>query len=184
MKKNTRTDADVKMGRPTLYKDEFVEQVKGLCWLGAIDKEIADFFGVTETTINNWKIKHPDFFESIKEGKLWADANMAGALYKSGMGEHYTEEDRVISDGDGGQEVVTLKKQIPPDYRAQSLWLRNRRPENWRDKVEVDTAIEIKETSVEFLEENFIKVMERSRERQRKLREDRGLDEYAQDQTD
>jgi hypothetical protein len=132
-----------KQGRPTLYNDEYAEQARKLCLLGAIDKELADFFNVSESTINLWKLEHPDFSESIKNGKIIADANMVDALYKSGMGEHYIEEEKLISDGEGNQKIVTLRKQVPPDFRAQSLWLRNRRPENWRDKVEVDTAIEI-----------------------------------------
>lgn len=32
-----------------------------------VGKELAQFFEVTETTINNWKNNYPDFFESIKK---------------------------------------------------------------------------------------------------------------------
>lgn len=45
-----------------------------LCLLGATDKELGDFFNVTEQTINNWKKDFPSFFESIKRGKIDADA--------------------------------------------------------------------------------------------------------------
>ena len=78
-------------GRPTDYLPEYCTQVKKLCLLGATDKEIADFFEVTETTINNWKIDHPEFFESIKAGKITADSEVAGSLFKRAMGFEYDE---------------------------------------------------------------------------------------------
>jgi len=46
-----------KEGRPTKYLSEYNEQVEKLCKLGATDKQLADFFNVTEKTINNWKVK-------------------------------------------------------------------------------------------------------------------------------
>lgn len=55
-------------GAPTKYDEVFNEQVYKLCLLGAIDKEIAEFFNVCEATINNWKIEYPEFLESIKKG--------------------------------------------------------------------------------------------------------------------
>lgn len=69
-------EAKKKRGRPNLYKDEYCEQARKLCRLGAIDTELAEFFGVTVTTLNNWKIEHPDFDrakhhtdETIAEGE-------------------------------------------------------------------------------------------------------------------
>ena len=43
-------------GRPTKYKDEYCEQAYKLCLLGATDKEMADFFQVSLSTLNLWKI--------------------------------------------------------------------------------------------------------------------------------
>ena len=42
-------------GRPTKYKAEYAEQARKLCLLGATDMEMADFFEVSEFTINKWK---------------------------------------------------------------------------------------------------------------------------------
>ena len=55
-------------GVKSTYKPEYAEQARKLCLLGATDKELADFFGCNEATINNWKARRPDFLESIKEG--------------------------------------------------------------------------------------------------------------------
>ena len=70
------------MARPTRYKAEFVEQAVKLCRLGATDKELADFFGVTERTINAWKVAHPGFLHALKEGKQLADAEVADKLLR------------------------------------------------------------------------------------------------------
>ena len=57
-------------GRPTEYKDENVLKIKKLLKLGAADIEVADFFNITEATLNNWKSKYPEIkqlFESRQE---------------------------------------------------------------------------------------------------------------------
>lgn len=118
-------------GRPTSYRDDFAEQARKLTLLGHTDKELGEFFDVSEVTINAWKKEFPEFLKSIKEGKSIADADVAEALYKRAIGAQ-TYEERVI---DG--EVVGLVKTVPPDTQAASLWLRNRKPEKWRDKQEV-----------------------------------------------
>ena len=56
-------------GRPTNYRDEYAQQAGKLAKLGATDKELADFFDVTTTTINNWKVNFPEFLASLKMGK-------------------------------------------------------------------------------------------------------------------
>ena len=64
---NTRHGLDMtSVGRPTRYKQEYAEQALKLCRLGAKDSELADFFQVSEQTINAWKKAHPEFLESLK----------------------------------------------------------------------------------------------------------------------
>ena len=60
-------------GHPTDYKPEYPEQARKLCLLGYTDVELAGFFEVCERTINNWKVEHPEFLQSIKSGKVEAD---------------------------------------------------------------------------------------------------------------
>lgn len=57
-------------GRKSEYREEYAEQALKLCLLGATDKEIAEFFSVSEQTLNSWKKKFPQFLESLKKGKL------------------------------------------------------------------------------------------------------------------
>ena len=127
-------------GRPTDYKIEYNDQARKLGLLGATDKDLANFFEVDEATINRWKIAHPEFCVSIKEGKEFADSNVAERLYQRAMGfEHDSEEIKVVSDGQGAGssiERVPIRKIYPPDTAAAIFWLKNRQRDKWRDKVE------------------------------------------------
>lgn len=133
-------------GRPTDYKEEYNLQAEKLCKLGATDKELADFFEVTEQTINNWKNDHEGFFESLKKGKHLADAEVAERLYQRAMGyEHDSEEIKVVSVGQGeGSEIerVPVRKVYPPDTTAAIFWLKNRQPAKWRDKQTIENLNE------------------------------------------
>jgi hypothetical protein len=107
-----------------------------LCLLGATDKKLADFFEVEESTINEWKLVHADFAESITRGKEAADAEIAQALFHRAKGYSHPEVDiKVVA-----SEIVQtpLVKHYPPDTAAASLWLRNRQPKLWRDKQDLE----------------------------------------------
>ena len=119
-------------GRPTCYRAEYEEQVEKLCLLNAIDTDIADFFGVSERTVNNWKIRHPKFLQSIKKGKIVADAKVAEALHHRACG--YSHPEDKIFCTDGVVTVVPTVKHYPPDTAAGCFWLKNRA--GWMDKQE------------------------------------------------
>lgn len=128
-------------GRPTKYKKEYDDQVYKICLLGATDAEIASFFEIAESTVNEWKKEHEGFSESIKRGKEIADANVAARLYQRALGfEHDDEEIKVVSMGQGeGSSVqrVPVRKIYPPDPTSAIFWLKNRQPKKWRDKVDI-----------------------------------------------
>lgn len=136
-----------KEGRPTKYDPKYNDQVYKLALLGATDKELADFFEVTESTLNLWKLKHPDFSESLKKGKVQADAQVGARLFERALGfEHDSEEIKVVSMGKEGSVVerVPIRKVYPPDTTAAIFWLKNRQSDKWRDKQEVQHSGEIK----------------------------------------
>jgi len=124
-------------GRPTAYKPEYVGWAYKFALLGATDVQIGEALGVCEKTINNWKIEHPEFFTALKEGKLFADANMTASLYKRGLGYRYTEVTKELNEK--GEMIVTkeVEKEMPPDTGANAFWHKNRQPAAWRDKQEV-----------------------------------------------
>lgn len=123
------------VGRPTSYKPEYAEQAYKLCLLGSTDKEMADFFGVSEQTLNAWKPEFPEFLESITRGKTIADAQVAESLYKRATG--YTGR-KVITANVAGviSDIKEVNDYVGPDTQAASLWLRNRQSAKWRDKVD------------------------------------------------
>ena len=127
-------------GRPTKYKKEYNTQAAKLCKLGATDVQLADFFDVAESTIHKWKLEHPSFSESLKEGKVFSDDKVEAALYDRAIGYHYDEIKEEHSE-DGMKRTVTTKR--IQDNTAAIFWLKNRRPEQWRDKVENDTVQDI-----------------------------------------
>jgi hypothetical protein len=133
IKENIDTEIRGK-GQPTLYRSEYDEQAYKLCLLGATDYEIADFFIVTEQTINNWKSDYPQFFESMRRGKILADANVSEKLYHRALGYSHEDEKLFLFEGEVIREDTT--KHYPPDTAAARLWLLNRRPKDWRATVE------------------------------------------------
>lgn len=120
------------LGRPTKYKEEYNEQAYKLCLLGHTDAELAAFFDVSETTINNWKLEYPDFLESIKKGKEIADGEIVQSLYSRAVGYSHAEVDIKVIDGRIVQ--TELVKHYPPDATSMIFWLKNRQPKKWRDK--------------------------------------------------
>lgn len=126
-------------GRPTLYSPTYPEQARKLALLGATDAQMAEIFGVCGDTIAEWKNRHPEFSEAIEAGKLAADAEIAASLYHAAKGYSHPDVDvRVIE----GQIVQTeVVKHYAPDYRAASLWLRNRQPKLWREKTEAAVTV-------------------------------------------
>lgn len=124
------------MARPSKYNPDYPKQAQKLCRLGATDKELADFFGVAESTLNKWKEDYPEFSESLKEGKALADAEVADKLYKRATGYEHAAVKIVANANTGQEHIVNYTERYPPDTTAAIFWLKNRRPDLWRDKTE------------------------------------------------
>lgn len=132
-----------KVGRPSKYQDQFPEQAFKLCLLGATDAEMADFFEVSEATVNNWKQQHPEFLEALKRGKQEADAQVAQSLYRRALGYSHKAV-KIVADAKSGQEhIVPYTERYPPDTTAAIFWLKNRRPDLWRDKQNIEHSGEL-----------------------------------------
>lgn len=130
-----------KRGRPTAYKKEYAEQARKLCLLGHTDSELAQYFEVSESTINKWKLDHSEFSESIKKGKEFADGNVADRLYQRAMG--YVAPDIDVRVIENKIVETPLEKYYPPDTTAAIFWLKNRQKDKWRDKQEVEHTGEV-----------------------------------------
>lgn len=147
-----------KIGAPTKYKSEYDEQARKLCLLGATDKDVADFFDVTEQTVNNWKKEHSSFFESLKSGKKLADANVAEKLYHRAIGYEHPDVKFATHEGEITDEREYIKH-YAPDPTAAIFWLKNRQPEKWRDKQEVQHSGEIAQMSDDEINKRLMELV-------------------------
>lgn len=123
-------------------------KIEGWARDGLTDEQIAKNMGVSVSTLNNWKNMHPDILESLKRGKEVVDRQVENALLKRALGYEYTETTReAVKDPDTGdvEMRVTKKvtKQVVPDTTAQIFWLKNRKPDKWRDKPGYEDTSEL-----------------------------------------
>ncbi len=126
-------------GRPTSFKPEFVAQARKLAELGATDREAAEFFEVAESTLYLWKHTQPAFSEALKVGKEKADARVEQSLYRRALG--YSHDAVKMHANDGVVTITPYVEHYPPDTTAAIFWLKNRRPDEWRDKTETDVNL-------------------------------------------
>jgi len=120
------------VGRPSKFKPEFVKQAEKLAALGATDREVAGFLEVDEATLYRWKNTHPAFCEALKVGKAAPDNRVEQSLYRRAVG--YTFDSEKIFHHQGAVTRVPCVEHVPPDTTACIFWLKNRRPEQWRDR--------------------------------------------------
>jgi AcrR family transcriptional regulator len=98
-------------------------------------EKIAEKCGINKTTIYDWSKKYPDISNAIKKGKEIADIEVENALYKRAVGYDYQEI--ITEDGDNGSKTINKTRHMPPDVGACAIWLKNRKPDKWRDKPEM-----------------------------------------------
>jgi hypothetical protein len=137
------------MARPPKYNETYVLLAYWMAHAGLTDEEMAKQFGVDRRTLTRWKKAHPDFREALERGKETPDDLVEASLYKRAIGYQFTETK--VKHGLKGDETELAVKELPPDVTACIFWLKNRRPDLWRDvhKVEATATvtIEIKEAA-------------------------------------
>jgi len=153
------------VGRPSKFKEEYCEQAEKLARLGATDNEMADFFEVSVSTFNLWKLKHKEFSESLKKGKIVSDSIVSEALFTRASGFSYMEEIgfKCKAYDEEGRQIEKLETKMvaryqPPDSTACFFWLKNRRPQSWRDKQEISVTGEMQvdiSTKIEEIRAKF-----------------------------
>ena len=120
-------------------------RVEGWARDGLTDEQIARNMGVAYSTFRDWIGKFSALSASLKKGKAPVDIEVENALLKRATG--YTVKlkkpikvkttKRITGKGEVTEERIEYadeEQYIPPDTTAQIFWLKNRRPERWRDK--------------------------------------------------
>lgn len=129
-----------KRGRPTEYDPER-HPFLAMCLAreGLTEKEMAQKLGIGKTTLTRWKQEHPAFRASLNGSREEADLKVVDSLYRRAIGYEFEETEMVVTAKDGEKKpakVKRVKKHVAPDVTACIFWLKNRRPAEWRDKVQ------------------------------------------------
>lgn len=119
-------------------------KLEGWAREGLTDEQIAQNMAIGYSTLQTWKMKYQDIRDTLKRGKEVVDLQVENALLKRALGYEYKEISEKYESGTLTEKKVT-KKQVVPDTTAQIFWLKNRRPDKWKDKQDVQVSGELKE---------------------------------------
>ena len=110
-------------------------KIEGWARDGLIDEQIAQNIGIRAATLYEWKKRFSEISEALKRGKEVVDRQVENALLKRALGYEYEEVKEKFEGGILTERTVT-KKEVVADTTAQIFWLKNRKPDTWRDKPE------------------------------------------------
>jgi hypothetical protein len=140
--------------------DDGLTRVFGWARDGLSEPQIAQNMGISMPTLIDWKKRFPKILNALKRGKEPVDIQVENALLKRALGYEYdevTEEVERIPYGkpeeDGEQKCFERTKTktkhvvVPPDVTAQIFWLKNRKPKQWRDRVETAISVDQEDLS-------------------------------------
>ena len=108
-----------KRGRKSAFRPEYILIAKACARFGAIEDEIANELNIGPATLDRWKQKYPEFRCALKAGKEASDDRVERSLYQLAIGWN-------------GQ---------PPNTTAAIFWLKNRRPDRWRDVQQLQGGV-------------------------------------------
>lgn len=111
---------------------------------GLTDKQMCQLLGVSPAVFYKYKAQHQEFQDALKRTKELADIEVENSLNKRAKGFTY-EEVHVEEKCDIYGNVIETKtkkiiKTVVPDTTAQIFWLKNRKPDKWRDKHETELS--------------------------------------------
>ncbi|WP_142414404.1 transposase [Hathewaya massiliensis] len=136
----------------TNVKDKLI-LVGGWARNGLTDEQIAKNLGIGLTTFYKYKKEHSELSEVLKKGKEVIDFEVENALLKRALGYRYKEVTKEISEVTGELEVTKeVEKEVLPDTTAQIFWLKNRKPQEWRDKQDIEHSGNMKINSTTKLD--------------------------------
>ena len=107
---------------------------------GLSDEQLAEKMGINVATLYRWKKEHCEICESLKEGKDVADRKIENALYKRACGFEHEEVTTERDEINGKMITKRVTKYYPPDPTSMIFWLKNRKPDEWRDKRETEVT--------------------------------------------
>ena len=124
------------------------EKILELARAGYTNQQICQYLGVGLTLFKKYFNENQSLKTALKNAKSIADINVENALYKRAIGYEYTEETIEYASGKSPEQskiktVKHIKKHIAGDVTAMIFWLKNRRPDIWRDRHDIEQKGEI-----------------------------------------
>lgn len=101
---------------------------------GLTNLQIATNIGIVESTLYEWLNKYKEITEALKKGKEVIDIEVENALLKRALGYKYDEVTKELRNGEL-IETKRVTKEVQADITAQIYWLKNRKPDKWRDRI-------------------------------------------------
>ena len=130
-------------GRPTKYHPVFSPKLaEAFARLGLTDEQIAEKLEVSVSTLTNWKAAHPEFVAALKTGKEVPDDRVERSLFERATGYAH-EAVKIFLGRDGKPLYAPYVERFAPDPTSMIFWLKNRRPDRWRDRHEVSGEVEL-----------------------------------------
>lgn len=126
------------------FTKEFQDLAIKLAAKGYLDKEICEYCDLSIHTFYKWKQKNPDFADALMKAKHKINQKIEAQAYKRAMGYMVTETKTITAINEAGEEEVIRieksNKHIPSDTKILTMLLKNRMPEKYRDKQEIELS--------------------------------------------
>lgn len=141
--------------------EEGLIKIRGWARDGLTNEHIAEMMGIHRATLADWRNKYSDIDDALKKGKEVPDREIEEALFKKAKGFSVKvtkpiKVKKITYDKVTGKklkeeeqiEYVEDEIYIAPDTTAMIFWLKNRKPECWRDKPEGNSEEQSEEAGV------------------------------------
>lgn len=132
VKKRTKRILKGKTESSSKFDKIDITQLKFLVEKGFTDFEICQFFKIHRDTFYRAMRARPEIYDAIKNWKEFANARVERALYERACG--YSHESEEIFCAFGKVTKVPTVKHYAPDTVAAIIFLKNRDPQQWREK--------------------------------------------------
>ena len=128
-------------GRHSQFNLKFIRRAELAGRAGFTDKELAELFDVSLSTIEKFKRQREEFRNALKGGKVEADKCVERSLYERANGYSYDAVKIFMPAGAKKPVYAPYREHVPPDTTAAIFWLKNRDPAHWRDAWQMEHTL-------------------------------------------